>query len=120
MADDVLFLGWGTVVRGREQQAFAVFQETVQFWGQQQQDGNIESFEPILLEPHGGDLLGFMLIRGTRARLDAIRADPEFQRQIARAGTIVDDIGTIAGYGDQALARQMALFQEASQELAAT
>ncbi len=117
MADDVLFTGWGTVVRGREQQALAVFQETVQFWAQQQQDGRIASFEPILLEPHGGELAGFILIRGERARLDAIRADHAFQRLTTRAGAIVDDIGTVSGYGDNALARQLQNFTEAAREL---
>lgn len=117
MADDVLFTGWGTVVRGREQQALAVFQETVQFWGRQQQDGKIESFEPVLLEPHGGGLAGFMLARGERARLDAIRADHGYQRLVARAGAIVDDIGIVAGYGDNALARQLQNFTDAAREL---
>jgi len=39
MASDVIFTGWGAVVHGREQQALTVFQETVQFWTQAQQDG---------------------------------------------------------------------------------
>lgn len=117
MADDVIFTGWGSVVRGREQQALAVFQETVAFWGRQQQDGRIESFEPILLEPHGGDLAGFILVRGTRAELDAIRADDAFRRLIVRAGAIVDDLGVVAGYGDGALAQQLASFSEAANEL---
>jgi hypothetical protein len=117
MASDVIFTGWGTVVRGREQQALAVFQETLQFWAQAQQDGRIDSFEPILLEPHGGGLAGFMLARGERAKLDAIRADPAYQRLVTRAGAIVDDIGVVAGYGDDELARQLGNFSDAAREL---
>lgn len=118
MASDVIFTGWGAVPPGREQQALAVFQETVQYWAQAQQDGRIESFEPILLEPHGGGLAGFLLVRGTRAQLDAIRTEDAFQRLVARAGVIVADFGVISGYGDDALARQLANFQEAASELA--
>jgi hypothetical protein len=117
MANDVIFTGWGTVVRGREQQALAVFQETIQFWTQAQQNGRIDSFEPILLEPHGGGLAGFVLVRGERATLDALRTDQAFQRLVVRAGAIVDDFGVIAGYGDDALARQLTSFQEAASEL---
>jgi hypothetical protein len=117
MASDVIFTGWGAVVHGREQQALTVFQETVQFWTQAQQDGRVESFEPILLEPHGGGLAGFILVRGERAKLDAIRADHAYQRLITRAGAIVDDIGAVAGYGDNELARQLQSFQEAAREL---
>lgn len=118
MANDAIFTGWGAVVRGREQKALDVFQETVQFWMQAQQDGRIESFEPILLEPHGGELAGFILARGERSQLDAIRTDPAFQRLVARAGAIVDDLGVVAGFGDDALARQLELFRETASELA--
>lgn len=117
MANDVIFTGWGTVVRGREQQALAVFQETIQFWTQAQQDGRIESFEPILLEPHGGGITGFVLARGERGALNAIRSEEAFQRLVVRAGAIVDDFGVIFGYGDDALARQLASFQQAASEL---
>ncbi len=118
MANDVIFTGWGAVPAGREQQALAVFQETVQFWAQAQQDGKIESFEPILLEPHGGGLAGFLLVRGERAKLDALRTEDAFQRLVARAGVIVEDFGVIVGYGDEALGRQLASFQAAARDLA--
>ena len=65
MADAGLFIGWGEVVRGREERAVEVFGETVEYYGRLQADGRIESFEPCLLEPHGGDLAGFILIRGS-------------------------------------------------------
>jgi hypothetical protein len=119
MANDVIFTGWGAVPAGREQQALNVFQETLQYWTLAQQDGRIESFEPILLEPHGGGLAGFLLVRGERAKLDAIRTDEEFQRLVARAGVIVEDFGVIVGYGDEALGRQLSNFERAASELAA-
>jgi hypothetical protein len=118
MANDAIFIGWSTVVRGREQKALEVFQETVQFWTQAQQDGRIQSVEPILLEPHGGDLAGFMLIRGERAQLDQIRASDEFRRIVARASAIVDGVGVVSAYGDETLARQLSVFQEAANDLA--
>jgi hypothetical protein len=117
MADHAIFTGWGSVVRGREQRALDVFQETVQFWSQAQQDGRIESFEPVLLEPHGGELAGFILARGERSQLDAIRSSDDFRRLVARAGAIVDQLGIVDGYCGEALGRQLGLFQEAANEL---
>jgi hypothetical protein len=73
MAGEALFVGWGPVVRGREKQALQVFQETIEYYGKLQQEGKIDSFEPILLSPHGGDLAGFALIRGERAALAQLR-----------------------------------------------
>jgi hypothetical protein len=54
MAGEALFIGWGGVVRGREKQALQVFQESMEYYGKQQQDGRIERFGVLLLGPHGG------------------------------------------------------------------
>ena len=70
MAGEELFIGWGPVVRGREQKALQVFQETIEFHGKLQQDGKIDSFDAHLIAPHGGDLAGFIMLHGERAKLD--------------------------------------------------
>jgi hypothetical protein len=118
MAGDALFLGWGPVVRGRESRALDVFQETIGYYGKLQQEGKIESFEPILLNPHGGDLGGFVLIRGERAALDEIAASGDFRKLVAKAGSIVDNVGVIAAFGGEVLAQQMGVFRSVSEELA--
>ena len=118
MAGDALFLGWGQVVRGRELKALEVFQETLEYYGKLQQEGKLESFEPILLNPHGGDLAGFVLIRGERAVLDQIEAGADFRRLLARAAAVADNVGVIAAYGGEAIAQQLAVFRTASEELA--
>ena len=90
MAGEALFLGWGQVVRGREQLALEVFQETVAYYAKLQEGGKIERFEAYLLEPHGGDLAGFFMMHGEQSALDAIRSSPEFQRVTVRAGSVVE------------------------------
>ncbi len=50
MADSGLFIGFGAPVRGREQQAIKVFNETFEYYSRLQQEGGIESFDPVLLE----------------------------------------------------------------------
>ncbi len=117
MAGDALFLGWGPVVRGRELKALEVFQETLTYYGSLQQDGRIDSFEPVLIAPHGGDLAGFILLRGSRTSLDEVRSSDEFRRLVTRAAAIVDDIGVIDAYTGEALAQQMSMFQSVSEEL---
>ena len=117
MADEALFIGWGEVVRGREAKATGVFDETVRYYGSLQQEGKIESFDAWFLDPHGGDLAGFFLIRGERARLDEIRRTPEFENVLARAGMVVDRLGVVSAYTGDALGRLMGQFQEASADL---
>lgn len=58
MAEAGLFVGWGAPVRGRETKGLEIFNESVAYWGRLQQEGRIESFEVVLLYPHGGDLAG--------------------------------------------------------------
>ena len=95
MADAALFIGWGQVVRGREKRAVQVFNESVEYWGGLQGDGKIEDFEVVLLTPHGGDLQGFALLRGSEDQVAALRADEEFGRRVARADLIVESQGVV-------------------------
>ncbi len=117
MAGESLFLGWGQVVRGREQLALQVFQEAVSYYGKLQQEGQIEKFEAYLLDPHGGDLAGFFLIHGERSALDAVRSNEEFRRLLVRAGSVIDNLGLVGAFSGDALGEQMALFGERAQEL---
>jgi hypothetical protein len=103
MAQGALFVGWGPVpVRGREQKAVEVFNESMQYYAQLQQQGEIESFEPVLLEPHGGDLGGFILIKGDQDKLNHLRFSDEFRRMINRGAAVIDEIGVVSAYvGDE-------------------
>ncbi len=102
MATGALFIGWGPNVQGRERQGLQVFNEAMQYWAGLQQRGEIESFEPVLLEPHGGDLYGFILIRGDQEKLARLRTDPEFLRLNTRAGLVVQNFGVVGAYvGEQ-------------------
>jgi hypothetical protein len=118
MADEALFIGWGEVVRGRERRALEVFGESLQFYGQLQQNGRIESFDAWFLAPHGGDLAGFILLRGERERLDEIQRSQDFERLQTRAGMIVDRVGVVNAYTGEALGRLMGQFEQATSELA--
>src|ERR1700749_4313139 len=117
MAGEALFLGWGQIVRGREQFGLEVFQEAVAYYANLQADGQIDRFEAYLLDPHGGDLAGFFLIHGERSALDTVRSSAEFRRLLLRAGSVVENLGLVSAYSGDALGQQMALFGEIAQEL---
>jgi hypothetical protein len=117
MADEALFFGFGDVVTGRERKAIEVFNESMEYYGQLQQDGKLESVEAWFLAPHGGDLGGFILLRGEREHLDEIERSPEFERVQARAAMIVQRIGVVHAYTGDALARLRGQFEEATGDL---
>jgi hypothetical protein len=112
MADAGLFIGWGQVVRGREGPAVDGFNEFVEFCGTLQGDGELESFEICFLEPHGGDLAGFILLRGETAQMDALRDNDEFLHHMTRADLHVERLGVVSAALGEGVARQMAIFQE--------
>jgi hypothetical protein len=111
MADAAVFIGWGQVVRGREKRAVQVFNESVEYWGGLQGDGKIEDFEVALLEPHGGDLQGFALLRGSEEQVSELRADEEFQRRVQRADLIIESQGVVNALIGEGIARGMAQYQ---------
>lgn len=117
MADAALFIGWGQVVRGREKRAVQVFNESVEYWGGLQGDGKIEDFEIVLLSPHGGDLQGFALLRGSEEQVSALRADEEFGRRVQRADLIVESQGVVDAVIGEGVARGMAQYQGEVDEL---
>ena len=112
MADAGLFVGWGDVVRGRESEAAALFQEALGWYASLQEQGRIESFEPVFLEPHGGDLSGFILIRGDADKLAALRVSEEFIQLTTRVGLIVDKRGVVGADMGERLQRQVEYFTE--------
>ena len=96
--------------RTRER-AVQVFNESVEYWGGLQGDGKIEDFEVVLLTPHGGDLQGFALLRGSEDQIGALRADEEFPRRVTRADLIIESQGVVDAAIGEGLARGMAQYQ---------
>ena len=117
MANAALFIGWGTPMPGRERQAIRVLNEATQYYSWLQQQGRIESFEPVLLEQHGGDLDGFVLLRGDEEQLSRLRTDAEFQHNVTRAGLVVNNLGIVGGFIGDNLNRMMGDYQSQIDEL---
>ena len=112
MAEAGIFIGWGASTPGREAKGLEVFNESVAYWGKLQEDGKIESFEVVLLTPHGGDLEGFALLRGSRDQVGTLIVDEEFERTTARATLIVQHVGVVPAVLGEGLGRSIGMYQE--------
>lgn len=112
MADRILFISWGTPVRGREEHALEVFDETVGMYGRLLQDGRIDAFDVGLLTP-SSDVAGFFEVRGSAEQLAALREDAEWQRSIVDGQLIVEDLRVVDGYVNEGVAQQMSMYQAA-------
>lgn len=112
MADAGLFVGWGKIVRGREGPSVELFNEFLGFLGGLAESGEIESFEPVFLEPHGGDLTGFVLIRGDADRLHSIRMSDEWIKHSTRGGLMTENFGVVSAALGERIEREMAVYME--------
>src|SRR4051794_3928689 len=113
MADRLLFLSWGQVVRGREARAVEVFNESVGLYGRMQQDGRIESFDVVLLDPHAGGLSGYIALHGTAEQIAAVHEADDFEQLVADVSMIVDDLRIVDGRTGDGIAPRMTRFGDA-------
>jgi hypothetical protein len=110
MSSNVVIVGWDRSLPGREALSAAHFQEFAQYVGGLQQTGAVQSFEAVLLDPHGGDLNGFFLIRGESAKLDAVMASDAWGTHITRATMHLAGVGAIRGATGELVMERMALW----------
>jgi hypothetical protein len=112
MSSNVVLFGWDRPIPGRETVSAAHFQEFVQYLGGLQQSGTIQSFEAVFLDPHGGDLNGFFLIRGEPAKLDTVMASDAWHTHLTRGGLHLDGLGAIRGATGELVMERMALWSK--------
>jgi hypothetical protein len=117
VAEYGLFIGWGWPRAGKEAGAAKVFEEAVAYWNGLKAADEIESFEFVELNAHGGDLSGFALLRGEAEKLGRLSMAPEFQRLTMRAGVCLEGVGVINAVVDAGMVRWMGAWKEAIADL---
>ena len=112
MADAVLFIGQKCAVPGREQQAMDLFQKVMEYYAKSQSEGKIESSEPVLLRSHGGDLNGFILIKGDTEKLSKFAQEDTFNEHCIEAAYCLDGFGVIPGAFGEKLSRNFSIWSK--------
>lgn len=98
MARGSLFVGWGPIVPGREKVAPKVLHEAMEYLQRLQAQGVLESIEVAILEPHGGELGGFVLIKGEKDAVARLRVDDEFVKLIVGVQLVHTNVGVVGAY----------------------
>ena len=98
MANRAIFLGWSRAIPGREEQAMKLWGKTMEYYGQLQTEGKIESWEPVLLSSHGGDLNGFFLIKGDADTLGSLQREDTWIDLTIEASHCLDGFGVIRAW----------------------
>lgn len=117
MTDTAIFIGWGMTVPGREHHAVKLFEESLEIFAGLKKAGEIESFEPVLLGPHGGELEGYILVRGEAEKLMRLQLREDMERLRVRAMTHHAKFSVIPAVVGDAAKRRLALFDEMVTEI---
>ena len=112
MSFNAIFVGWNRAVPGREAAVMQLFQDFNQYLAGLQGEGTIDSFETVLLGAHGGDLNGFVLIRGEAGKLQAVQASEEWMKFNSRAGLMLEGNGVVAGATGDMVMQWMGVWTE--------
>jgi hypothetical protein len=110
MSSNALFFGWNRPVAGREKMSAEHFGSFVQYLGGLQKKGTIKSFDTVFLDPHGGDLNGFFLMRGEPSQLDALMSRPEWIAHVTRASIHLEGSGVMRGVTGDLIQPRMELW----------
>ena len=110
MESNVILFGWNRSIPGREKISAQHFQEYVQYLTGLQQAAAIQSFDTVFLNPHGGDLNGFFLIRGDGAKLGDLVKSTDWVTHMTRATLHLEGAGYIFGATGAAVMERMTLW----------
>jgi hypothetical protein len=86
MRETALFVGWDRTHPGREIGAIDTYHEWIELLRRLEVEGEIEGFQTVLLQPHGGELDGFTLVSGEPEKLAALPVREDVHRLEARLG----------------------------------
>ena len=113
MASSVILFGWNRSIPGREKVSAGHFDEFVKYLGGLQQKGEIQTFDIVFLDTHGGDLNGFFLIKAESAKLDTLVSTTDWITHITRASLHLEGSGVIRGVTGDEIMKRMAIWTNA-------
>jgi len=98
VANACLFIGWNRPHPGRESEAWRFMMgEGAEALQKFRAEGFFESLETIALTAHLSDLNGFILLFGSRAKLDEMRRTDAFEAFSVKMGGLFDRYGVVPG-----------------------
>jgi hypothetical protein len=112
MGSNLIFFAWNRSIPGRERMSADHFQDFVTYLTGLQKNGTIQSFETVFLDPHGGDMNGFFVLRGEAAKLDALLSSTDWTSHMIRATMHLDGSGAVRGYTGESVMERMKLWTE--------
>lgn len=107
MATNTVMFGWKRALAGREHLSAQHFDEFVGYLSGLQNEGRIDSFEPVLLDPNSSGLIGFFLIRADDPLLSAMLSSEAWTDHMVRAMIHLDEPTLVRAVSGQLVQERM-------------
>jgi hypothetical protein len=117
MSKGALFVSWGELIPGREEKGSGVLQAAMGYLGTMQAEGRVDGAEAVILEPVGGTTLGFVLVKGDRDTLAALRVSPEFLRIVVGIQLVHRNVAVVWAHTGAGMGQLLGLWAEREAEL---
>lgn len=111
MAANALCIYWDAPHPGKEGMALELFGAAMGYYERKKQEGVIETYQPVLLAPHGG-VGGFILIRCAQGKLNQLRDEDEFNRLSVKGGILLRGFGIVDAHVGEALDGMVQVYRE--------
>lgn len=108
MKANTVIYGWKRSVPGREHLSAAHFTEFTHYLAGLQEQGVIQSFEPILLDPNGDNIVGFFLIKVGEGGIGQLIDRVDFTEHIIRSMFHIEEPNLSHGVSGAAVMERMA------------
>jgi hypothetical protein len=112
MKDAAMMIGWDRPIPGKEGLALELFATAVTYFETQKKQGVIDSYEPVLLAAHAGDLNGFVLVRSAPDKLSHLRKEEAFLKLITKCNVALEGFGVIDAYRGDSLNKMMEIYRQ--------
>lgn len=116
--DTGLMIRWGPVQAGREDQALALFNDTVNYFASLMESGKISGFEPYMFTVTDfEEEAGFFIVKGSFADIFALMDSDEYKSMVTKANLLLHHVKiSMVNFGD-GVAAQLDQFNKARAEL---
>lgn len=113
-----MLIRWGSVVPGREEQALALFDETVSFYGGLMEAGKVTSFEPFMYSTSDFETeQGFFIVKGPIAAIFETMDSDGYKNLVTKANLLLHHVSiSLLTVGDGVVG-QLDRFNKARMEL---
>lgn len=111
---NTIIISWNQVIPGREAQAGELFASRFAFLEKLRESGQLQSWEPLILGPHGGAPLGMFILRGPHEALVRLLDDAEFQEHNMRAMHCLTEFSVLPAFGGKAASDVLSVWAKAS------